>query len=224
MNWTHEPLCPICQVLETVDHALEGCRFHPIIADLFEHIWAPMVRDNKQHSFRKLPAVLTLSTPQGIMLWTARAAHCSLRCAVRQNVALASFDAFLQRRIELVDRVSGWQGLSPRADDYLSFKNVLLQFQTTGALPVEELTITRPGPTTPEREKKRHKAEHKQKLAEAARLLLEQLEGQGYSIAWTDGSAKWEGRKGWVGGYRATILGEWEECAPLPTSIKQTIN
>ena len=62
-----------------------------------------------------------------------------------------------------------------------------------------------------------------QKLAVDASLLLEQLESQGYSVTWTDGSAKWEGRKGWVGGYGATILGEWEECAPLPIGMKQTI-
>ena len=145
-----------------------------------------MVRDNKQDSFRKLPAVLTLSTPQGIMLWTARAAHSLLLCAVWQNVALASFDAFLQRWIELVDRPSGWQGLSHRVNDDLFFRNIVLQFETKGALPVEKVTITRPGPTTPEPEKKRHKEKHKP--VEAARLLLEQLKGQGYSIAWTDGS------------------------------------
>ena len=158
------------------------------------------------------------------MLWTAGAAHWSLQCATRQHLALASFDAFLQRWIKLVERVSGWQGLSRRADNYLSFKNVLLQFQTSSALPVEKLAITRLEPTTPEWEKKRHRAEHKQQLAAEANLVLEQLESQGYGIAWTDGLAKWEGGTGWVGGYGATILGEWEESAPLPACMKQTIN
>ena len=43
-------------------------------------------------------------------------------------------------------------------------------------------------------------------------------------MAWTDGSAKWQPKTGWVGGYGATILGEWETCASLPPTMKQTLN
>ena len=41
---------------------------------------------------------------------------------------------------------------------------------------------------------------------------------------WIDGSAKWGTKTGWVAGYGATILGEWEDCGPLAPEMKHTIN
>ena len=43
-------------------------------------------------------------------------------------------------------------------------------------------------------------------------------------MAWTNGSSKWQTKTGWVGGYGATILGEWDTCASLPPTMKDTIN
>ena len=61
-------------------------------------------------------------------------------------------------------------------------------------------------------------------MADQTRTTLHRLEQQGFSVAWTDGSAKWQAKTGWVGGYGATILGEWETCASLSPTMKQTIN
>ena len=63
----------------------------------------------------------------------------------------------------------------------------------------------------------------KQGLADRARTTLQQLEQQGFAVAWADGSTKWQTKIGW-GGYGATILGEWETCAYLPPTMKHTIN
>ena len=45
----------------------------------------------------------------------------------------------------------------------------------------------------------------------------------GMPCEWTTGSARWRFKVGWVGGYGATILGEWDMCHFLPPCTKQTI-
>ena len=75
MKGTHEPQCPICHVLETVDDALYGCRFHSLVLDVIDNRWAPIVQGNQLHTARSLPAALSLATPLGIVVWCARAVH-----------------------------------------------------------------------------------------------------------------------------------------------------
>ena len=82
------------------------------------------------------------------------------------------------------------------AQAFLTFNNALILLQTSGALPTSKVQVSKPEPTTPEREKKRRKMEHKQSLAEQAKHVLDQLEQQGYNIVWTDGSAKWDPKIG----------------------------
>ena len=113
MSWTHEPPCPICHKFETVDHALSGCQFHALVYDALDQSWAPVTRGNKRHTVHTLPVALTLATPVGIMLWTARAAHWSLRCATCQNAAAPTFEAFIKALVTFVEKVAAWQGLSP---------------------------------------------------------------------------------------------------------------
>mmetsp|Transcript_24458 Transcript_24458/g.38677 ORF Transcript_24458/g.38677 Transcript_24458/m.38677 type:complete len:262 (+) Transcript_24458:408-1193(+) len=197
VDWTHEPQCPICHVLETVDHALSGCRFHALALNLLDQPWAPTAQGNALHTARSLPVGLSLATPIGVRLWIARASHWSLRCALRQNLSVPSFDTFLTKWITLLDLVCCWQGFSHLTDPFLSFKNKLLSFLSSGALPPTKIKVVRPEPSTPERERKRHRSDHKQQLAEGAQQVLVRLGQQGYAVAWTDSSAKWGRHRLW---------------------------
>ena len=205
MSCTHEPLCPICHKLETVDHAFCGCQFHALIFDALDQSWAPVTRGNACHSVRTLAVALTLATTPGIMLWTAKVAHWSLRCATCQNAAVPTFEAFIKAWLTFVEKVTAWQGLSPLADAFLVFRNTLLTLQTTGSLPACQIVLTRPELSSPEKERKHRKIARKQELADQARTTLHWLEHQGFAVAWTDGSPKWQTKSGWVGGYGATV-------------------
>ena len=176
MAWTHDPQCPVCQELESVDHALYSRRFHSLILDVIDKCWSPVVQGNVLHSARSLPAALSLATPLVVMLWTARAAHWSLRCAVRQHMAYPTFDAFLSTWVTLVDKVTSWEGLSQMAQAFLTFKNALILLRTSAALPTSKINVSKPKPTTPERDKKRRKMANKQCLAKKAKHVLDQLE------------------------------------------------
>ena len=123
-------------------------------------------------------------------------------------MAIPTFDSFFNTWVNLVDKVAGWEGLSHLTQPFLSFKNALRLLKPGGSLPASKIPVSKPEPTTPEKEQKRRKTERKQLLAVQARHALAQLEQQGYTVVWTDGSAKWGTKTGWVAGYGATILGE----------------
>ena len=37
-SWTQQPKCPVCHRLETVEHAVHSCAFHPLIHDTIEQM------------------------------------------------------------------------------------------------------------------------------------------------------------------------------------------
>ena len=154
MHWTHEPHCPICHELETIDHSPHACRFHSLILDVIDKCWPPVMQYTMAHSSRSLPVALLLATPMGIMLWAACAAHWALRCAVRQNMAVPTFDSFFNTWVNLVDKVAGWEGLAHLSQPFLSFKHALTLLKTGGSLPDSKIQISKPEPTTPEKERK----------------------------------------------------------------------
>ena len=82
-------------------------------------------------------------------------------------------------------------GLSLLVDAFLAFRNALLILQTTGSLPARQIVLTRPELSSPEKERKHRKIARKQDLAYQARTTLHQLEQQGFTVACTDGCAKW---------------------------------
>ena len=77
--WTQDSRCPVCGATETTDHALNSCRFHIIIFDTPDKCWDAVVVDRGPPAARSIPLQHTFSTPLGIMLWTALAAHWSFR-------------------------------------------------------------------------------------------------------------------------------------------------
>ena len=151
--------------------------------DAPDHSRAPVTRGNTRHSVRTLLVALTLATPLGIMLWSARAAHWSLRCATRQNAAVPTFEAFITAWVTFVEKVTAWQGVSPLTDAFLAFRNALLTLQTTGSLPARQIVPTRPELSSPEKERKHKKIARKQGLVDQASATLHHLEQQGFAVA-----------------------------------------
>ena len=77
--WTQDSRWPVCGATKTIDHALNSCRFDIIIFDTLDKCWDTVVVDHKPHAARSLPLPNRFSTPLGIMMWTALAAHWSFR-------------------------------------------------------------------------------------------------------------------------------------------------
>ena len=73
--WTKCSKCLVCGALETLHHSLNSCGFHVLIFDSFEKCWAPVTQRSVQYNVRCIPSTLSFSTPLGIMVWVARAAH-----------------------------------------------------------------------------------------------------------------------------------------------------
>ena len=80
-----------------------------------------------------------------------------LRCAVRQNMVIPTFDSFFNTCVNLVDKVAGWEGFTHFTQPFLAFKHALILLKTGGSLPDSKIQVSKPEPTTPEKERKRRK-------------------------------------------------------------------
>ena len=78
-SWTHDPSCPLCGSVETLDHALGGCLFHKVIFAVLKRIWEPLRIQGQQYECGAIPMLHSFGTPQGIAQWSALAAHWTLR-------------------------------------------------------------------------------------------------------------------------------------------------
>ena len=57
-----------------------------------------------------------------------------------------------------------------------------------------------------------------------AKQVLAKLENEGWTLAFTDGSAKQHPKVGWIAGYGFVVMGEWETKGFLPPNSAQTNN
>ena len=104
------------------------------------------------------------------------------------------------------------------------FHNALATLAQSGVLPGVFITLVNDDSSeSGSREKKRHKAqEQKQHLAHEAKQIIANLEGEGWTLAFTDGSAKQHPKLGWVAGYGCVVMGQWEAKGYLPPATAQT--
>ena len=76
-----------------------------------------------------------------------------------------------------------------------------------------------------QRARKKHRAqERKQQLVEEAKHIIGQLENEGWTLAFTDGSAKHHPKLGWVAGFGCVVMGQWETKGFLHPATAQTNN
>ena len=66
--------------------------------------------------------------------------------------------------------------------------------------------------------------ERKQQLAEEAKHIIGQLENEGWTLAFTDGSAKHHPKIGWVVGFGGVVMGQWETKGLTHPVTAQTNN
>ena len=198
--WTQDSRCPVCGTTETIDHALNSCRFHIIIFDTLDKCWDTVVADNKPHAARSLPLQTTFSTPLGIMMWTALAAHWSFRNSLIRG-GIGSYDGFLSVWIKFVALLAVWEPISRYSDVFWQFHKSLSHLLTQGSLITTKICFEPSEHEREERARKRSKKmERKHELAVLAREEIASLQQQGYVVVYTDGSAEWVQQVGWVGG------------------------
>ena len=109
--WTLDSRCPVCGAIETIDHVLNRCRFHIIIFDTLDKCWEPVVVYYRSHAARSIPLQHTFSTPLGIMLWSALAAHWSF-CNSLIKRGVGSYGRFLSIWIKFIALLAVWEPLS----------------------------------------------------------------------------------------------------------------
>ena len=92
------------------------------------------------------------------------------------------------------------------------------QGRTLSVMPMGSILSRYPSPppgTT--RERKQHRAqERKQQLAQETKQIIARLEDEGWTLDFTDGSAKQHPKIGWVAGYGCVVMGHWETKGFLP--------
>ena len=104
--------CPICGLLETMQHALTACKYFSVVAHVASQCMGPATTD---HGPETNPTIilwdqpeLSLTTPLGITLWSVVRAAWSHRCMVKMNarVVRPSWDQFLTPWIKVL---RGWE-------------------------------------------------------------------------------------------------------------------
>ena len=95
----------------------------------------------------------------------------------------------------------------------------------SGVLPTVRTSIAVNSTESETRDAKKRRAnECKQQLAVEAQTVIRQLEVDGWSLVFADGSAKHNQKIGWVAGFGCVWMGHWETKGFLHPSMAQTNN
>ena len=229
-NWKpNGTQCPLDGGLETVEHSLGLCKYLPFVFGTVDKCFPLYEADGKVVSgVREIlndhPGE-SLLLPAGLLAWSGILANWDLRCQVKFQGSDPGWHRFLSTWIL---RLSRWQLLprTPLPTDQLAlFLDALIALRDKGVLDYPTL---RPQPATPPptRAEWRREAKHKRKmdcLGSVVRTIAN-LEGQGYTIVFTDGSSKKFSGVGWVGGFGVYSSSLISCSAPLPPEARQTIN
>ena len=182
--------------------------------------------DGRSNPIRALPTPHSFHTPQGVSLWTARAAHWSFRNPVKQQAILPNRDSFMSQWIRVLSQVILWEPLHSMSAPLLQFHDALATLSQTGALPTGIVTAQVDDSSNQDKyvAKKRRTQERKQQLAVEAKEIIKQSEEEGWNLVFTDGSAKHHPKISWVAGFGCTWMGKWETKGHLHPSTAQTNN
>ena len=96
--------------------------------------------DGRSNPVRALPPQHSFHTPQGVSLWTARAAHWSFRNLVKQQAIWPNRDSFLSQWIRVLSQVILWEPLHSMSAPLLQFHDALAILSQTRALPTGIVT------------------------------------------------------------------------------------
>ena len=211
-SWTKSSKYPVCGALETLHHSLNACRFHVLIFDSLEKCWAPVTQGGVRYNVRCIPTVLSSSTPLGIMVWVARAAHWSLRNSLLRG-GQPSSEAFLTVWTKTIQVVALWEPLQRFSGVFQQFHSSLLQDDHGSLITHQIVYLPNESLLEEHKEKKRRCIARKQELAAEAPRVIKQKEGDGHLLA---GSAEYVATHGWIGGWGCCAADGWEKASHLP--------
>ena len=114
--------------------------------------------------------------------------------------------------MRILTQIVAWEPLQHVSKPLLTFHNSLASLSQTGALPTTRIHVASDNSEAQaSRAMKKHRAQdRKQQLAQEAQCILSQLANEGWTIAFTDGSAKHHPKIGWVAGYGCVVMHGWE--------------
>ena len=187
--------------------------------------WGPSYAEGVSHAVRALPLKHSFACPQGITKWPAQAAHWSLRHQVKNGFFAPSIEQFLSQWLRVLSQLILWEPLHFLSGPLSQFHNAIATLSQSGVLPGIAIRVSCDDASLTDRAAKKQKTQdRKQQPAVEAKRISAELEGEGWVLAFTDGSAKQHLKVGWVAGYGCVVMGVWEAKGFLPPSTGQTNN
>ena len=153
--------------------------------------------DRRSHAARSIPLQHTFSTPLGLMLWTALAAHWSF-CTSLIKGGVSSYDGLMPIWIKLIALLAVWEPLSRYSEVFLQFHKSLSHLLTHGSLITTNICFE-PAEHESEELARKHskKIACKHEFAVLAREEIAQLKQQGYVLVTRtvrlNGYSRWDG-------------------------------
>ena len=229
--------CPVDQELETVAHTLYHCQFVQKSFAFINHVFRPegFQPFNVSQLLQEEPAA-SLSTPAGLVGWSAVITNWSLRCTKKhQPFFRVTWDKFCDQWYHVLNLWSSCPRYLPIPDTIHTWFLTKLRRSSrscTTALPTAEQPDPVPSfpnnpPTPPPtRAKARATARQMRKLEKAEELqeVLQDLQDQGIPRVYTDGSSAVEGPAGRLAGYGIFCEHHTSIAAYVPDEYRQTNN
>ena len=231
-NWQPaETACPLDRAQETMEHALTECRFLPTAFHLAVQCIGSipheggMVVDPKEVLINT--PVLSVTTPLGLVYWSAVKASWAVRCKHKflQLTAPPFWSHFLRTWIKFLSEWEQHPSPSLPKNEITLLLHALRTMDATTVLkhPRVRVASDRPLPTLhqPAR-KKRKKFERAAELAAHYESIIHSHVEEAWSIVYPDGSSEKHPEVGRVGGY-GVYFGDHRDVAEfLPVDELQT--
>ena len=128
-------LRPLCHKLEDHEHVLWHCRFSPFIFDTVRKAFGVVRQDQLVVEPSRVlleNPTLSMQTSQGLVLWAALKAQCSLRCEARFQRAAPTLDDFVAQWVGVLEVWQAEKDLSLSTVDLKHLIEHLLSWFTGG--------------------------------------------------------------------------------------------
>ena len=127
--------------------------------------------------------------------------------------------------VRVLSQLILWEPLQSLSGPLSQFHNAVATLAQSGILPGIAIRVACDDSSLCERATKKQKThERKHQLAVEAKQVLAELEGEGWILAFTDGSTKQHPKVGWVAGCGCVVMWIWEAKGFLPPNSGQTNN
>ena len=220
--------CPLDGACESVLHAVTACKFLPVAYNTVDKCFPA---DGPGESVSASTVIHThpvqsLTSPHGILAWSAFIASWAARCAAKHDASeVVSWSGFLTLWIAVTQLWSAATKLAISGAQLVIFSGALIALRDEGKLSHPTLDASPPtAPTPPSKARATRRLGRKLQLVEIVEDNISRLQGEGFHVIYTDGSAVTHPDVGGIAGY-----GVYSECGLsisgfLPTDLLQTNN